>query len=287
MIAYPNCKINLGLHIIRRRIDGYHNLETVFLPVPLHDTLELVADKDFSFLLKGAPLDCDTENNLCTKAYRLLKADFPMMGNVRMTLKKNIPTGAGLGGGSSDAAFTLKMLNQLFSLGLEKPQLENYAARLGADCAFFVGNQAAYGTGIGDKLETIDMSALEGWGIVIAKPDDAVSTAEAYRGVSPRNLWEHNPHVDLRQVLSRPVAEWRDKVVNDFENSIFPLHPAIAKCKEELYKTGAVYASMTGSGAAVFGLFSPEEDFFAHVRNSSYLCKINTLIFKNLHHGRL
>lgn len=280
MISHPNCKINLGLHVISRRPDGYHDLETIFLPVAICDTLEIVPAKSFAFFQEGTPLDCDAGNNLCVRAYNLLKTDFPNMGNVHITLNKYIPTGAGMGGGSSDAVYTLKMLNQLFSLGLDERQLERYATRLGADCAFFVRNKPAYGTGIGDKLEPLDMSALNGWGLALAKPNEAVSTAEAYRGVTPRERWESNPHIDLRQAVQLPVEEWKHCIVNDFESSLFPSHPAIARCKAELYEAGATFASMTGSGAAVFGLFPPEEDFCSHVKKSSYLCKINTLILK-------
>lgn len=260
MITHPNCKINLGLHVMRKRPDGYHDLETIFLPMPLFDTLEITPSEQLTFLQEGTPLDCDKDHNLCIKALRLLKQDFPEMGNVAIRLKKEIPTGAGMGGGSADAAFTLKMLNELFSLHLGIPQLERYAASLGADCAFFIQNQPAYGTGIGDVLEPIDMSCLNGYKFVFVKPQEAVSTAEAYRGAKPRNKWNHNPQTDLREAVKRPVAEWKECIVNDFESSIFPNHVAIAHCKQMLYDSGALYASMTGSGATVFGIFPQESD---------------------------
>lgn len=257
MISTPNGKINLGLHVVSRREDGYHNLETIFLPVPICDTLTAEPANELSFRLEGNDLDCDMEHNLCVKAYRLLKKEYPHMGSVKIVLEKKIPTGAGMGGGSADAAFMLKMLNGLFSLGIGNSQLERYAARLGADCAFFVENRPAYATGIGDVMEPIDLSGLNGYNFVFVKPPDTVSTAEAYRSILPRNKRENDPRIDLREAVKRPLSEWKEYIVNDFEEHVFPAHPAIAHCKQELYEAGALYASMTGSGAAVFGIFPP------------------------------
>ena len=287
MIAHPNCKINIGLHVTERRPDGYHNLETIFAPIPLCDTLEITPAPEFSFHQHGLRMECDTSENLCVRAYRLLKEVFPAMGAVSMTLTKEIPMGAGMGGGSSDAAFTLKMLNELFALGLGHSQMESLATRLGADCPFFVRNVPAFATGIGNVLSPIDLSMLDGWHLVLAKPAESVSTAEAYRGIVPRSGWARRPSIDLREAIRQPVATWKESVVNDFERSVFPRHPAIARCKDELYRAGAAYASMTGSGAAVYGLFPPGEDFWSHIEKSSYLCKIDTLTSKVFHYGRL
>ena len=256
MITYPNCKINLGLHIVGRRPDGYHDLETVFLPVDdLCDELEIVESQGAASLRQeGIVLDSAPEDNLCLRAWRLLHEEYGIP-SVSIRLKKNIPFGAGLGGGSSDAAFTLRMLNVMFSLGLSDETLERFAARLGADCPFFVRNRPAYATGIGDCLEPIEWSVMNGaWRVVIEIPDgEHVSTREAYAGL---RLDASSRHIDLRQALRRPVAEWRHLVVNDFEASVFPAHPAIAALKEDMYRRGALYASMTGSGAAVFGILT-------------------------------
>lgn len=254
MISFPNCKINLGLHVVGKRPDGYHDLETLFLPVmELCDELEIV-EGPLAMHQDGIALDNTPEDNLCMKAWRLLHDEFGIP-SVTIRLKKGIPFGAGLGGGSSDAAFSLKMLNGIFSLGLEDSQLEQRAARLGADCAFFIRNRAAYATGIGDQLEPIEWDVESGkWKVVIEIPEgEHVSTKEAYTGLQ-RNLFGC-PRPDLREAVRRPIEEWRNLIVNDFEASVFPSHPAIAALKEEMYRRGAVYASMTGSGAAVFGIF--------------------------------
>lgn len=261
MITHPNCKINLGLHVVGKRPDGYHDLETVFLPVTdLCDELEITvaAPSDGAaqaprMIQSGIVLDNAPEDNLCTKAWRLLHEEFGIPA-VDIQLRKNIPFGAGLGGGSSDAAFTLRMLNMMFTLDLTDDDLERRAARLGADCAFFVKNQPAYATGIGDQLSpiAIDLSAYR---IVIEIPDgEHVSTKEAYAGIDRSRFGQPRP--DLREAVRRPIGEWRQLIVNDFETSVFPTHPAIAALKEEMYRRGALYASMTGSGAAVFGIFA-------------------------------
>ena len=262
MISYPNCKINLGLHVVGKRPDGYHDLETIFLPVDsLRDELEITKVEsgkwkvESSIAQEGITLDNAPEDNLCMKAWRLLHEEFDIP-TVSIRLKKGIPFGAGLGGGSSDAAFTLKMLNEMFALRLTDSQLEQRAARLGADCAFFIQNRPAYATGIGDQLEPLEWKVESGkWKVIIEIPENEhVSTKEAYAGLSP--LTSHlSPRIDLREAIKRPIEEWRDLIVNDFEVSVFPTHPAIAALKEEMYRRGALYASMTGSGAAVFGIF--------------------------------
>lgn len=260
MVTFPNCKINLGLHVVGRREDGYHDLETIFLPVhELCDELEITEagsgklEAESSMEQEGIALDNNPEDNLCMKAWRLLHEEFGI-APVSIRLKKRIPFGAGLGGGSSDAAFTLKMLNEIFSIGLGEDDLERRAARLGADCAFFVRNRAAYATGIGERLEPIEWKESGKWKIIIEIPEgEHVSTREAYGGLSHERFGQIRP--DLREAIKRPIEEWRRVIVNDFEASVFPNHPAIAALKDEMYHRGALYASMTGSGAAVFGVF--------------------------------
>ena len=256
MTTYPNCKINLGLHVVGRRPDGYHDLETFFLPVrDLCDELEITPLPGSAAPLmvqEGIVLDNAPGDNLCIRAWQLLHSEFGIPP-VSIRLKKAIPFGAGLGGGSSDAAFTLRMLGEMFSLGLDTAALERRAARLGADCAFFVRNRPAYATGIGDRLEPIDID-LGAYRIAIEIPDgEHVSTREAYAGLK-RDLFGA-PRPDLREAVKQPVKEWRHLIVNDFEASVFPSHPTIATLKEDMYRRGALYASMTGSGAAVFGIF--------------------------------
>ena len=254
MISFPNCKLNLGLHVVGRRPDGYHDLETIFLPVSdLHDELEIV-EGPLAMLQDGIRLDNTPEDNLCMKAWQLLHEEFGIP-TASIKLKKGIPFGAGLGGGSSDAAFTLKMLNKTFTLGLTDSQLEQRAARLGADCAFFVRNRPAYATGIGNILNPIELD-LSNYRIAIEIPNEEhVSTKEAYSGLNHNLFGTHRP--DLREAVKQPIECWRDLIVNDFEASVFPTHPTIAALKDDMYRRGALYASMTGSGAAVFGIFKP------------------------------
>jgi 4-diphosphocytidyl-2-C-methyl-D-erythritol kinase len=259
MITFPNCKINLGLHVVGKRPDGYHDLETIFLPVTdLCDELEITENSSFlishsSLVQDGIALDNAPEDNICLRAWQLLHDEFGIPA-VSIRLKKNIPFGAGLGGGSSDAAFTLKMLNEMFSLGLSTRDLERRAAKVGADCAFFIQNRAAYATGIGDQLEELELR-IPNFEIKIEIPEgEHVSTKEAYAGID--NSTFLIPHSSLKEAVRRPIEEWRDFIVNDFEASVFPAHPAIAALKEDMYRRGALYASMTGSGAAVFGIFA-------------------------------
>ena len=258
MTTYPNCKINLGLYVVGKRPDGYHDLETIFLPVhEMHDELEinpLITHRSSLITQEGITLDNAPEDNLCMRAWRLLHDEFGIPA-VSIRLKKGIPFGAGLGGGSSDAAFTLKMLNEMFALGLNDSQLEQRAARLGADCAFFIQNRPAYATGIGDQLEPIELIMNnEELRIEIEIPDgEHVSTREAYAGLDLSCL---TSHISLKDAIKHPIEEWRHLIVNDFEASVFPTHPALAALKETMYRRGALYASMTGSGAAVFGIFA-------------------------------
>jgi len=258
MITHPNCKINLGLHVVGRRADGYHDLETLFLPVTdMCDELEILPTTLSHCMItqQGITLDNAPEDNIILLAWQVLHDKYGIPP-VEIRLQKNIPFGAGLGGGSSDAAFTLKMLNAIFALGLTETDLERCAAQVGADCAFFVKNQAAYATGIGDQLETQpNLTALNSeYTIHIEIPEgEHVSTKEAYAGLQRDLFGTRRP--DLREAVQQPIEQWRHLIVNDFETSVFPAHPAIAALKADMYNRGAVYPSMTGSGAAVFGLF--------------------------------
>ncbi len=261
MLTTPNCKINLGLRVLRKRPDGYHDLSSVFLPVPINDTLEIVplpadSSTDVLFTQSGIPVDCAPEDNICVKAYRLLQQDFPQVAPVHIHLTKNIPFGAGLGGGSSNCAFTLRMLNEMFALGLSQQRLKHYAAQLGADCSFFIDNLPALISGIGDIITPLGFDPIRDYRLVLAKPDDAVSTREAYGGI------RIDPHAadgpSLVELLQQPIAYWKSSVVNDFESTVFPLHPTIAHLKQLFYHHGALYASMSGSGSTVFALFPKE-----------------------------
>ena len=258
MITFPNAKINLGLDIVEKRSDGYHNLETVFYPIPLCDILEITTATEpdapeYTFKMYNAVFEGSDESNLVIKAYKALSADHKLP-KVDISLYKHIPTGAGLGGGSADAAFALKMLNDIAGLGLTAEQLRGYASRIGADCAFFIDNTPAYATGIGDILSPTPCS-ISGYHLVLVKPDIHVSTKDAYALVTPQK-----PEQPLTEIAKRPINEWKGAMKNDFEKSIFAKHPAMAKVKEQLYEMGAVYASMSGSGSSFFGIFSEEQN---------------------------
>ena len=252
MYAFANAKINIGLYIVERREDGYHNIESVFAPIPLCDTLELrLAKKDDSactLFQTGHTLDCKSEDNLVVRVFRALQDEF-QLPPVEIHLHKRIPSGAGLGGGSSDAAEIAKMANEFFRLDLSEKELAARVSRFGADCAFFVANRAAYVTDIGTELTDFPLQ-LSDLFLALVKPPIFISTKEAYAGITPRK-----PAHDLRESLSRPVETWRETVVNDFEDSVFPQYPTVAAIKQTLYDMGAVYASMSGSGSSVFGLF--------------------------------
>ena len=254
MTEHPNCKINIGLNVVAKRPDGYHNLESVFYPIPLCDDLEIEKADTFSFVQDGNTLDCSDDNNLCVKAYRLLKLQFPELGDVHIRLTKHIPSGAGLGGGSADAAFTLKMLNSLFQLGLTVPQLQNLASQLGSDCTFFIENKTAWVTQKGDVFQDIPLN-LTGYRLLLVKPNVGVSTAEAYRSIVPTPA-----PFDLGRIAEMPIAEWKNLVFNDFEKSVFEKLPVLAQIKKEMYDHGALYASMSGSGSTIYGIFAPHFD---------------------------
>jgi 4-diphosphocytidyl-2-C-methyl-D-erythritol kinase len=247
MICFPNAKINLGLNVLSRRTDGYHNIETVFYPIPLRDALEVVGAEAFSFSQTGIPLDAPAEDNLVVKAMRLLsRYELPPL---EVHLHKAIPSGAGLGGGSSDAAYMLKLLNDFGKLGLGDDELETMASRLGADCPFFIRNTPVFASGTGNVFEPVNLS-LKGFHLCLVTPGITVSTSEAYAALTP----QIQP-VSLREIIRLPIKEWNGLMVNDFEQSIFGRYPELAAIKQSLYTAGAVYASMSGSGSSVFGLF--------------------------------
>jgi len=254
MILFPNSKINLGLNVVERRLDGYHNIETVFYPIGLSDVLEVASSEtcmDYSFSTSGIELGGDPEDNLIVKAYRLLRSDYQFPA-VDISLVKQIPFGAGLGGGSSDAAFMLKGLNELFELKITNRKLEKYAALLGADCPVFIKNKPVFATGIGNVFTPIKIS-LKGYFLLLVKPDIHVSTPEAYSLVVPEI-----PRHSLLELIQEPVTQWKDSIKNDFEKSVFTAYPEIESIKNQLYDLGAVYASMSGSGSSVYGLFESE-----------------------------
>jgi len=258
MVLFPNAKINLGLNIIRKRDDGYHEIETIFYPVGLKDGLEFIENRNnkIEFSNSGLPLNIGSEENIVVKAYRLLAADHLLPG-LDIHLHKVIPFGAGLGGGSSDAAFLLKGVNYYFELGLSVNQLKAYAIELGADCSFFLENKPALASGIGEKLQTIDFS-LHGYYLVLVTPPFSIGTKEAYKGVEPAI-----PKFSLNESILQSQDKWQDCVVNDFEYSVFKLFPEIAEIKSNLLGRGAFFSSMTGSGSAVYGLFRNEPQLTA------------------------
>lgn len=257
MLLLPPCKINLGLNIVSRRPDGYHDLETVFYPVPLCDNLEITkadpADAPYRLTLRGFAVEGNPADNLIVRVYEAMreKHDLPP---IEIFLRKDIPMGAGLGGGSSDAAAMMRGLNEMFSLGLTDEEMEREVSRFGADCAFFIKARPAYATGIGDVLTPIPLTLKDKY-LVLVKPDVHVSTREAYAGIVPSH-----PATPLIEAIKRPVSEWRDRVVNDFERSIFTLYPTLAAIKQTLYDMGALYAAMSGSGSTVFGIFDRPAD---------------------------
>lgn len=261
MIVFPNCKINLGLNITRKRSDGFHDLETVFYPIPVYDVLEIIAATDslsahtnVSFTSGGITIEGDKENNLCIKAYWLLKKDFPGLPAIQMYLHKTIPVGAGLGGGSADAAFTLRLLNENFQLNLSTDQLINYSLQLGSDIPFFIINKPCFASGRGELLEQVNID-LAGYKFALVNPGITINTAYAFSKVTPAL-----PGQSIKEIIQDPVATWKEKLKNDFEDSVFAQHPAIKKIKDDLYQAGATYASMSGSGSSVYGIFEKEKD---------------------------
>jgi 4-diphosphocytidyl-2-C-methyl-D-erythritol kinase len=254
MIQFPNCKINLGLSILAKRADGYHELETVFYPIALNDAIEIVASDRLELTTSGILVPGDTTQNLCLKAYDLLKKDFPKLPPVQMHLHKHIPMGAGLGGGSSDGSTTLLLLNHLFSLGLHEQQLMDYACQLGSDCPFFILNKACHASGRGEILSPIQLN-LSNYQFVLVHPGKHISTAWAFQQLTP-----HIKPASIQSIISKPIGEWKNQLFNDFEIPVFKAEPTLGHIKNELYHLGAIYASMSGSGSSLFGIF-PKDHF--------------------------
>ena len=249
MLVFPNAKINIGLCVVEKRADGFHNIESIFYPVfDLFDVLEVVESKELSFTSSGIEIPGSSTSNLCVQAFQLVKSDFDIPF-VTIHLHKVIPIGAGLGGGSADAAFMLKALNELFKLNLTVDQLINYARELGSDCAFFIENKPVYAFNKGDEFENIELD-LTPYQLKIEYPNIHIGTKEAYSGIVPLSSKQC-----LKDIISKPIEEWKTLLENDFEKSVFPSHPSIENVKKKMYADGAVFASMTGSGSAVFGLF--------------------------------
>lgn len=255
MIIKPCAKINLGLNIVGKRADGYHDLETVFYPIAIHDEIEIVETKGApntcSLSIEGLPIKGDASKNLVVKAYQALSA-FQTLPPVRIRLKKEIPMEAGMGGGSSDCAYTLLLLNDMFSVGLKEKELIETAARLGADCAFFILSEPAYAEGVGDRLQAIQLD-LSDYYFLIIKPPISVSTREAFAQIKVCK-----PEKCCKDIVTQPIETWKEELKNDFEHSIFPQYPVIGEIKQKLYDLGAVYAAMSGSGSAVYGIFKEE-----------------------------
>ncbi|MCT4645221.1 MAG: 4-(cytidine 5'-diphospho)-2-C-methyl-D-erythritol kinase [Carboxylicivirga sp.] len=269
MICYPNSKINIGLNVVEKRADGYHNIETIFYPIPLNDALEAVINKDgesdYIYSNSGIEVDAKPEDNICIKALRLIKENYTVPP-VRVHLHKMIPFGAGLGGGSADGAFMLKLINKEFELNIPDKEIHQMATRLGADCPFFINNQSAYATGIGEILEPIELN-LSDYHLALVKPQIHVSTPQAYAGVKPQAT-EHS----LKELVKLPIEQWKHHIKNDFEASVFKQFPEIGRLKMQLYEAGALYACMSGSGSSVFGIFKEKpsldikEDYFTWIK---------------------
>jgi 4-diphosphocytidyl-2-C-methyl-D-erythritol kinase len=257
VVVFPNCKINFGLNVIHKRNDGFHDIETVFYPLAIQDALEVIQDdepkEDVEFLTTGLTIEGKTEDNLCIKAYQLLKKDFPQLPAIKMHLHKTIPPGAGLGGGSADGAFTLKLLNQKFDLGISTDKQIDYALRLGSDCPFFIVNKPCFAAGRGEFLETLKLD-LSAYKLVIINPRIYVNTTEAFSLINPVN-----PSRSIKQIIREPIETWKEELRNDFEEPVFKNYPEIKTVKDQLYKAGAIYASMSGSGSTVYGIFGKDK----------------------------
>ncbi|MBP6430951.1 MAG: 4-(cytidine 5'-diphospho)-2-C-methyl-D-erythritol kinase [Ferruginibacter sp.] len=257
MIFFPNCKINLGLQILNKRDDGFHNLATVFYPIPLKDAVEIISSSSsnaVTYSTTGNTIEGKEEDNLCIKAYYLLKKDFPDLPKIKLHLHKIIPTGAGLGGGSADAAFTLSLLNKKFNLNLSTPQLLNYALTLGSDCPFFIINKPCYATGRGEVLEEIELD-LSAYKFVLINPNIHVNTGWAFSAWSEGFKPSDHETSSIKKIIQQPITTWKDELQNDFEKPVFEKYSTIKHIKEELYNQGAIYAAMSGSGSTVFAIF--------------------------------
>ena len=252
MVSLPNCKINFGLNIVNKRDDGYHDIETFFFPVHLKDSLEIIEKEKLEFSTSGFSIEGEPEKNLCIKAYDLLKKDFPQLPAVQMHLHKAIPMGAGLGGGSADGAFTLKLLNKKFDLSLSEKQLINYSLQLGSDCPFFILNKPCFATGRGEILEQTELDLSE-YKLLNVQLPIHISTAWAFSTIKP-----FKPIKSIKQIIQQSISTWKTELINDFEKPVFTKYPEIKNIKDKLYDAGAIYASMSGSGSAVYGIFKKE-----------------------------
>ena len=251
MLTFANAKINLGLNLTEKRADGYHNLETIFYPIKLNDVVEIIDADETNCVIKGIDIPGDAEDNICLKAFKTLQKDFDLP-HQQIILLKNIPVGAGLGGGSADAAFLIKLVNDKFTLGLSIEKMQDYARVLGADCAFFIENKPTFAFGKGDEFEDLKID-LSNYFMVLVKPEIHVSTAEAYSKVRVKQ-----PTTSLKELINLPLSEWKGNIVNDFEISVFERYPEIDEIKTKLYAAGATFALMSGSGSSVFGIFEKE-----------------------------
>lgn len=269
MVSFPPCKINLGLNIIRKREDGFHDIETCFYPLPFTDVLEVIPADGFGFSTSGIEIPGRADDNLCVRAYHMLKSEGDIPTAAKIHLHKIIPAGAGLGGGSSDAGHCLRLLNAVFSLNLSPGQLGGYASKLGSDCAFFIHDSPMIGMGRGEILTPVEVP-LSGKFIILLNPGIHVSTAAAFAGVKPAA-----PEIGIMELIQKPISEWRNVLVNDFEPTVFARFPAIQTIKERLYAAGALYAAMSGSGSTVFGIFSNPVDV-------SELFEKNVLLWKGV-----
>ena len=269
MVLFPNAKINIGLNIVERRADGYHNIETVMCPVKWCDILEIVPAQgnETTLTTTGRAVNCPPEKNLVMKAYLLFQQETGI-GNVDIYLHKIIPDGAGLGGGSADAAFTHIGLNEIFKCNLSKDQLAGMAAKIGADCPFFIYNEPQLATGIGTEFTPVEVS-LDDYSILIVKPQVSVPTAQAYAGVTPMQA-DHN----LATAINLPISQWNGIIKNDFEKSVFPAYPEIEIVKQKIIDMGADYVSMSGSGSAVYGIFSKNDILSAEIKALFPQCDI-------------
>ncbi|MEO6135810.1 MAG: 4-(cytidine 5'-diphospho)-2-C-methyl-D-erythritol kinase [Ginsengibacter sp.] len=253
MVAFPHCKINLGLNILRKREDGYHDIETVFYPIPIFDIVEIITSEDKTHFTHSGIDTGEYENNLCFKAFHLVKNDFPNLPHVAIHLHKVIPIGAGLGGGSSDASFILSLLNDKYNLGISELKLFDYAIQLGSDCPFFLKHQTSFATGRGEILSPLNLD-LSGYNIVIINPEIHINTKEIFQKIIPSI-----PAKRIDKIISQNIKTWRNELVNDFEKVVFPIHFELSEIKNRLYQQGAEYASMTGTGSTLFGIFKKDK----------------------------
>ena len=263
MLTYSNAKINIGLNIVEKRNDGFHNIETIFFPIGMRDAIEIAdskTDTPYTFSASGIPINIDAKDNIVVKAYELIRAKYTFPSQA-IHLHKNIPFGAGLGGGSANAAYMIKLLNNKFNLGMSLKEMEDEVKKLGSDCAFFIENKPAFAIDKGENLNPIDLD-LSAYHMLLIKPNIHISTPEAYANIKP-----HKPETSLIKLIEQPVKTWKFTIKNDFEDSIFPNHPLLAKLKDELYEQGAIYAAMSGSGSSLFGLFKNEPKILAQWGN--------------------